>query len=121
MFIVKLVIVIPRFPTAGLDPSWGFGLSVAASKHLVFGRDIIYTFGPLSTLYSGFWTPDGHALTVLLSFIIAFGLSYFVYSFFAKAGYLVKLLLIVFFFISLWGDRLFLLSSSCLGGIKLNW
>lgn len=103
LFIVKLAIVIPRFPTAGLDPSWGFGLSVAASRHLIFGKDVIYTFGPLSTLYSGFWTPAGHALTVLLSFIIAFGLSYFVYQFFAKAGYLVKLLLVVFFFISLWG------------------
>ena len=37
-------------PTVGLDSAWSLGLVEAAAKHLAFGRDIAFTFGPLGYL-----------------------------------------------------------------------
>jgi hypothetical protein len=45
-------------PEAGLDPSWGIGLSLAYLHGLDFGRDIIFTYGPLGFLvYPRLLTP----------------------------------------------------------------
>jgi hypothetical protein len=37
----------PLAPTAGLDPSWVAALHLAARDDLVFGRDVLFTYGPL--------------------------------------------------------------------------
>jgi hypothetical protein len=37
-------------PTAGLDPSWHAGLNMAAQRGFDFGRDIVWTYGPLGYL-----------------------------------------------------------------------
>ncbi|WP_071821986.1 hypothetical protein, partial [Microcystis aeruginosa] len=37
----------------GLDPSWAFAISDAAHKQLIFGQDIIFTYGPLGYLIHG--------------------------------------------------------------------
>jgi hypothetical protein len=34
----------------GLDPSWGLGLHMAHAQNLAFGRDVMWTFGPLGFL-----------------------------------------------------------------------
>src|SRR3990172_4967501 len=34
-------------PTFGLDPSWRIGLNMAMMKNFQFGRDIVFTSGPL--------------------------------------------------------------------------
>jgi hypothetical protein len=41
---------ISNIPTAGIDNSWRIALEMAYQKGLVFGRDIIYTYGPLGRL-----------------------------------------------------------------------
>lgn len=101
LFLGKLVPVSPWYPNDGLDPSWIYSLSVASSEHLVFGKDIIYTHGPLSGISTGFWAIRLHSLTVLLSAVLAFSLCFFMYRFFEKSGYLVKLLLVLFFYLCL--------------------
>jgi hypothetical protein len=35
---------------SGLDPSWRIGLELAAARHLDFGTEIVYTYGPLGFL-----------------------------------------------------------------------
>ena len=35
---------------AGLDPSWVIGLHLAADKGMIFGRDLVFTYGPLGYL-----------------------------------------------------------------------
>ncbi len=40
----------PFTPGAGLDPSWIFGINMGHSERMVFGRDIIFTYGPLGYL-----------------------------------------------------------------------
>jgi hypothetical protein len=39
------------FPTAGLDASWVAAISYAVEKSLAFGSEIVFTSGPLSSLY----------------------------------------------------------------------
>ncbi|MDB5582212.1 MAG: transrane protein [Bradyrhizobium sp.] len=39
------------FPTAGLDASWVAAISYAVEKGLAFGSEIVFTSGPLSSLY----------------------------------------------------------------------
>ena len=34
-------------PSVGIDPSWVLGLAMAVSNGLVWGRDIVFTYGPL--------------------------------------------------------------------------
>jgi hypothetical protein len=34
-------------PGAGIDPSWTIGLSLALARGLVFGRQVVFTYGPL--------------------------------------------------------------------------
>src|SRR5579862_1366778 len=48
-----LLIVIPAVPFAmgpGLDASWAIGLNMGHFDKMVFGRDIIFTYGPLGYL-----------------------------------------------------------------------
>jgi len=37
----------------GLDPSWQYALSRASADQLIFGRDIVFTYGPIGYLTSG--------------------------------------------------------------------
>src|SRR4051794_27622935 len=37
-------------PRAGLDPSWQIALHMAASDRLTYGRDVVFTYGPLGFL-----------------------------------------------------------------------
>lgn len=51
-----LVVALFTFPTfsltpaPGLDPSWGAGLQMATHDGLVFGREVVFTYGPLGFL-----------------------------------------------------------------------
>src|ERR1700730_1906518 len=51
-----LWIILASFPVppfglgSGLDASWGYALNMAHAQHLVFGKDFIFTFGPLGYL-----------------------------------------------------------------------
>lgn len=38
--------ITPSFPSPGLDPSWEAGLAMAEQRGLVFGREILFTYGP---------------------------------------------------------------------------
>lgn len=37
-------------PVAGLDPSWQAGLHLSTERGLVFGRDVVFTYGPFGFL-----------------------------------------------------------------------
>jgi hypothetical protein len=50
---VIFLIVIPSMPFtpgAGLDPSWILGINMGHFDRMVFGRDIVFTYGPLGYL-----------------------------------------------------------------------
>src|SRR5436190_9186501 len=39
-------------PDFGLDPSWAIALHHAVKAKLVFGKDFVFTYGPLGVLYT---------------------------------------------------------------------
>ena len=43
----------PTAPTAGLDPAWRLALSYAIEHCWQFGKDIVFTYGPLGYLLAG--------------------------------------------------------------------
>src|SRR4051812_26723813 len=49
-------------PAAGLDPSWNAGLALAAADGLHFGKQIVFSYGPLGFLNSRFVFFDGQAI-----------------------------------------------------------
>ncbi len=42
----------PQPPGTGLDASWAHALNLAHAQNLIFGRDVVFTFGPLGYLYN---------------------------------------------------------------------
>jgi hypothetical protein len=54
LFLLPLIYFIPFpiffAPSTGLDPSWRISLNMAIDKGLIFGKDIVFTYGPLGYL-----------------------------------------------------------------------
>lgn len=57
----------PGMPEAGLDPSWALGMNELASRQGVFGRDVVFTFGPLAAVYTTYFHPSTDAIVLLIS------------------------------------------------------
>ena len=60
----------------GLDPSWTYAISKAAEDNLIFGKDIVFTYGPFgylihgSSLESNFWEILTFQWSTQLSFFL---------------------------------------------------
>ncbi len=56
----------------GTDPSWSIALNMATARHLRFGKDVVFTFGPL-----GFLASPGLSVPRLgvVAMVVRFGLS----------------------------------------------
>ena len=65
----------PTFPAVGLDLSWQYALNEATARHLVFGRDVIFTFGPLASVYTAMYHPSTDHLMLYGSLLVALGFS----------------------------------------------
>ncbi|MBE7942221.1 MULTISPECIES: hypothetical protein [Ramlibacter] len=64
---------LPSFPAAGLDLSWMYAMNEAVGRQLRFGRDIIFTFGPLASIYTQQYHPATDGLMVVGSLLIGSG------------------------------------------------
>ncbi|WP_431606647.1 hypothetical protein [Legionella maioricensis] len=47
----------PKMPAPGLDSSWALGLNEAIAQRLSFGKEIIFTLGPYSSIYTKAYHP----------------------------------------------------------------
>lgn len=74
----------PGFPGSGLDPSWVFAMNEAAARKMVFGREIVFTFGPYASLYTFEYHPGINHLTMVGGLFLA--LSYFLAAILAGRG-----------------------------------
>lgn len=62
----------PRLPAASLDPSWMLAMNQAVAQGSVFGRDIVFTFGPYSALYTQAYHPATYPWTLVLGLLLGF-------------------------------------------------
>lgn len=67
-------IPIPWSPNVGLDPSWQYGISRAAVEKLIFGQDIIFTYGPLGYLIHGSVLEENFWSIIIFRFLVHFAL-----------------------------------------------
>ena len=64
MLLLLFVPLSPRLPNLGLDDSWKYALNEVIAQHLVFGRDVIFTFGPLASAYTRMYHPATDTIMV---------------------------------------------------------
>jgi hypothetical protein len=65
----------PTKATVGLDPSWALGIAEASVHHFVFGRDILFTYGPLGFLTYGAGPPQTYYAIAAVSILVALGVT----------------------------------------------
>lgn len=63
----------PIMPQIGLDPPWCAALNEAVAKHMVFGRDLVFTFGPLASVYNQTYHPGTDDIMLVFSGLVAAG------------------------------------------------
>jgi hypothetical protein len=64
----------PDFPNRNFDASWAYALNEAVARHLIFGRDIVLTFGPLAFIYTKMYHPATDGIMLLGSAMLGAGL-----------------------------------------------
>ena len=57
-------------PGINIDLSWPYTLADATARHIPFGRDMVFTMGPLSSLYTRFFLPDQRLMVFVLKAIL---------------------------------------------------
>lgn len=61
----------PEMPIAGVDGSWAYAMNIATAEQMRFGKDIIFTFGPLASVYTSVYHPATDALMIGGSLLIS--------------------------------------------------
>ncbi len=69
----------PKMPAAGLDQSWIFGMNQAVAQGLSFGKEIIFSYGPYSSIHTKTYHPSTDFMMVSGSLYLA--LAYWAYLF----------------------------------------
>ena len=78
---VALIPLEPLVPDIGLDSSWAYALNLAHVQNLTFGRDVVFTFGPLGYLF--------YPVPELVAPLPAFALGWAVYALFLFGTFLI--------------------------------
>ncbi|MBI5412863.1 hypothetical protein HZA42_00765 [Candidatus Peregrinibacteria bacterium] len=61
----------PAMPAANLDSAWSFGLNQSVAQGLSFGKEIIFTFGPYTSIYTRAYNPSTDFIMLLGSICLA--------------------------------------------------
>ena len=61
----------PTMPGPSLDPSWRYAINEAVAQGMVFGKDIIFTFGPYGSIYTQMYHPATDARMMAGSLYLA--------------------------------------------------
>ena len=74
MTILCFISFIPPIPQSNLDASWVYALDYGSSHHWSFGRTLLFTFGPLVSLYTDFRVPEHDKFYFIFDSILASGI-----------------------------------------------
>jgi hypothetical protein len=73
-FVLTVLMLTPFMPATafeGIYESWPYAMNVAVAEHLRFGRDIVFTFGPLASVYTRAFHPATDVSMIVGSLVIA--------------------------------------------------
>lgn len=73
--VVAFVPLTPKLPATDLDSAWALALNEAVAKGFTFGKQIIFTLGPYSSIYTKSYHPATVIMMIAGSFYLA--LSYY--------------------------------------------
>lgn len=82
--ISSFVPLVPTLPLDSLDPSWVLGMSYGVERGLRIGTDLIFTFGPLSNIYTGAYSELYGFVYLTFSIYIAFVIFLGIYGIFVN-------------------------------------
>jgi len=83
--------LLPNMPNLGLDPSWQFAMNQAVSQGLAFGREIVFTFGPYSSVFSELYHPATDNLMIYGSFYLAIIFTTLAFRIFKSRSWVLKI------------------------------
>jgi hypothetical protein len=99
----------PGMPSKGLDSSWVFAMNEAVARHLRFGKEIMFTFGPYASICTGSYHP-ATALRMICGSLLL-GVSYITALLFLARGRKRYLTFFLLLFLATFGFRELLLLS----------
>lgn len=73
--LIRVLPLTPSFPGADPESAWRFALNEAVSRGLVFGQDIVYTFGPYASVLTANYHPATDAICFVGSAVLATSLA----------------------------------------------
>lgn len=62
---------LPGYPDTNLDPSWQYAMNEAVARGLVFGRDMIFTYGPYASVFTRMYHPATDSLAMVGALYLA--------------------------------------------------
>jgi hypothetical protein len=72
---VAYVPLYPMMPSGELDFGWMLGIDTAVSRHFVFGRDLLFTYGPFAAVQTTLYSPGTDTLMLCGSVVVTSALA----------------------------------------------
>lgn len=91
--ISSFVLLNPTMPVDSLDPSWALGMSYGVDHGFKIGTDLVFTFGPLSNLYTGVYSEIFDSVYLSVSIYISLAMFFGIYGIFVDRKRFVPLAL----------------------------
>ncbi len=85
----------PNLPETGLDPSWAIAMDTAAGSRMVFGRDIIFTFGPYASVFTRLSYPPTYLLTCFAAMCLSLSWSVAILTTFRHSSWWLRVVAIL--------------------------
>ena len=74
--LASLILILTPFfadmPALGLDSSWRFGINQAAAQGLIFGRQVVFSYGPYASIFTRSYHPGTDSLMIWGALYLSF-------------------------------------------------
>ena len=107
--LVVFVPLAPTMPASGIDASYSYAMNEAVPRHLSFGGDIVFTYGPYASICTRNYDPATDARMVWGTLFLA--VSYVCGTLFLVSGKKRWMVLVLFIFLATFGNNELLLLS----------
>ena len=102
----------PRMPSKGLDASWQFAMNEAVARNMIFGKQVMFTYGPYASAVTRTYSPATDERMLLGSLLL--GLSFSAALLFLERGRKKYITLVLLLFLATYGGPELLLLSYAL-------